>query len=147
MKRLIQLLFFGCAALFTLSLFSCGSSRKVMGLEEGWDLLGEAKVNFIRDKDVITIRQRNMYTAIRFAVEDKDVRISELKIVMNNGDVLQPAINEDIKAGQQSRTIELAADGRILDRIEFKYRSLGGIFSGRATVTVVGRRYDPYRRY
>ena len=126
---------------------SCSSSRKIVGLEEGWDLLGEAKVNFIRDKDEIAVRQRNMYTAIRFGVEDKDVRISELKVYMNNGDVLQPAISDEITAGQQSRVIELAADGRIIDKIEFKYRSLGNILSGRATVTVTGRRYNPYNRY
>src|SRR5437764_8179806 len=98
-------------------LFSCVSSRRIMGLEEGWDLLGTAKVNFIKDKDEIPVRSRNMYTAIRFAVEDKDIHLSEVKIYLNNGDILQPALSDVIKAGEQSRVIDLAADGRMIDHI------------------------------
>lgn len=135
-----------CSLVIATSLFSCDSSRRVLGLEEGWDLLGQAKVNFVRDKDVIEVRSRNMYTAIRFAVEDKDVRINELKIYLNNGDILQPALDDVIKAGETSRIIDLAADGRILDRIEFKFRSMGSVLSGRANVLVTGRRFNAYNR-
>lgn len=126
---------------------SCGSSRRVVGIEEGWDLLGESKVNFVRDKDVVNIRSQNMYTAIRFTVEEKDVRLNGLKIHLNNGDILQPALDDVIKAGEQSRVIDLAADGRMLSKIEFSYRSMGSVLQGRANVIVTGRRYNPYNRY
>lgn len=139
--------YFLLAGFISLLFISCGSSRKIVGLEEGWELLGDAKVNFIRDKDVIEVNSRNMFTAIRFSVEGKDIHLNDLKIELANGDVLKPAVDEEIKAGEQSRIIELAADGRTLKNIEFKYRSRGSIFKGRATVLVAGRRYDPYRRY
>jgi len=130
-----------------LVLSACGSSRRTFGLEEGWELLGERKVAFIRDKDVMEVSSRNLFTAIRFYVEDKDVRINELKIQFDNGDKIEPALDDVIKAGETSRIIQLAADGRRISSIEFKYRSMGSVLEGRANVVVTGRRYNPYGAY
>lgn len=123
---------------------SCGSSRRTFGLEEGWELLGEKKVNFVRDKDVMEVKSNNRFTAIRFMVEEKDVRLRDLKIEFENGDKMEPALDDVIKAGEQSRVIQLAADGRRITNIEFKYRSMGSILQGRANVVVTGKRFNPY---
>jgi hypothetical protein len=128
-------------------LTACGSSRRSFGLEEGWEILGERKVAFLRDKDVMEVTSRNLFTAIRFYVEDKDVRINELKVQFDNGDKMEPALDDVIKAGESSRVIQLAADGRRITAIEFKYRSMGSVLEGRANVVVTGRRYNPYGAY
>lgn len=135
------------AGLFGVLIAGCGSSRRTFGLEEGWELLGERKVNFVRDKDVMEVSSRNMFTAIRFYVEEKDVRINDLKIQFDNGDRIEPALDDVIKAGEQSRVIQLAAEGRRITNIEFKYRSMGSVLEGRANVVVTGRRYNPYGAY
>ena len=133
-----------CLLTFSVLLLgSCGSSRRTVGIEEGWEVLAERKVNFVRDKDEIEIRNRNMFTAIRFRVEDRDVRINDLKIYFQNGDKLEPAIDETVSANQSSRIIELALDGRYIDKIEFKYRTTGTLLKGRATVLIIGKRYNP----
>jgi hypothetical protein len=121
---------------------SCHSSRKVIGVEEGWDLLGTMKVNFVRDRDELRINNNTRYTGIRFRVEDHDVHISDLKVYFSNGDKLEPAIDDNINANQESRFIQLDAEGRMIDHIEFKYHTLGNMLKGRATVMVYGRRYD-----
>lgn len=124
---------------------SCHSSRRLVGIEEGWELLGEEKVNFVRDKDEIVINNRTLYTAMRFKIEDKDVHINDLKVYFQNGDKLEPNIDEDIKAGQLSRVIDLGREGRYIDRIEFKYRTTGSLLRGRANVLILGKKY--YRGY
>ncbi len=124
-------------------LSSCGTSRRTVGIEEGWEVLAEEKVNFVKDKDEIEVRSRNMFTAIRFTVEDRDIRINDLKITFQNGDKLEPSIDETISANQSSRIIELARDGRYIDRIEFKYRTTGSLLKGRANVLIIGKRYNP----
>lgn len=129
--------------LFISLLSACGSSRRSVGVEEGWELLAERKVNFVRDKDEIDVDSRNAFTAIRFKVEEREVRINELKIYFENGDKLEPTIDEVIPAGGQSRVIDLAADGRYIDKIEFRYRTTGNILQGRANVLVFARRYSP----
>jgi hypothetical protein len=140
-KTWLGLVLFSVTGIF---LFACGSSRRTFGLEEGWELLGEKKVNFVKDKDVMEVKSSNPFTAIRFYVEDKYVRIKALKIQFENGDKMEPALDDMIKAGEQSRIIELAADGRRIRQIEFNYRSMGSLLEGRANVVVTGRRYNPY---
>lgn len=135
-----------CFFLIALVASSCSSS-KVLGLEQGWDVIDQRKVNFLRDSDEIEVRSRTPYTALRFKVEDKDVRISELKVEFANGDKLEPAVDDVINAGQWSRVIELGREGRVINAISFRYRSMGSVLSGRATVIITGRRYDPYQSY
>lgn len=127
---------------FSILLFSCGSSKRVVGVEEGWEVLASNKVDFVKDKDEIEIKTREKYTAIRFRVEDRDVLIKELAIYFTNGDKLEPAIDETIKAGESSKYIELGSEGRYIDHIEFKYRTTGSLLKGRANILVLGKRYD-----
>ena len=130
--------------LFVLTMASCSSSRTI-AVEEGWELLDDRKVNFVRDKDVIEVQSRNQFTGIEFRVEDRDIRINEVKIYFDNGDKLEPAIDEEISAGERSRFIEFGRDVRYINKIEFKYRTTGSVLKGRAHVLTFGRKYDLYR--
>lgn len=145
MKKFTGVVFKTVFILFIVLLVSCNSSRRSIGIEEGWELLGEQKVNFVRDKDAIVVNSRTPYTAMRFKVEDRDVHINDLKVYFQNGDKLEPNIDEDIQKGQVTRVIDLGREGRYIDRIEFKYRTTGNILKGRANVLVLGKKY--YRDY
>lgn len=124
--------------------FSCSSSRRSIPVEEGWDLLGEQKVDFVKETDVIDVHSSYRFTAIRFKVEKHEVRLSDLKIYYQNGDKLEPAMDDVLPADQYSREIELAQEGKFVNKIEFKYRTTGNIFKGRANVLVFGKRYLGY---
>ncbi len=139
-----NILFASVLAIISVSLLSCGSTRTI-SVEEGWEILGESKVNFVRDKDEIDVRSNNEYTALRFMVEKKDIRVNYLRVVYANGDVLEPQIDDIIGADQQSKIIELTREGKKIDRVEFKYRSTGSILKARAKVILIGRRFDRYR--
>ena len=133
--------------LFLFLLVSCGSSRRSIAIEEGWELLGEQKVNFVRDNDEIDIKTGNRFTALRFQVEDREIRLNDLKITYTNGDKLEPNVDVLIPAGRFSRDIELSAEGRYIDKISFTYRTTGNLLKGRANVLVFGKRYDPRSGY
>ena len=123
---------------------SCSPARRSVAVEEGWDLLSEEKVDFVKEKDVVDVHSSYKFTAIRFKVEKHDVRLSELKIYYQNGDKLEPSLDDVLPADQYSREIELATDGKFITKIEFKYRTTGNIFKGRANVLVFGKRYTGY---
>ena len=123
---------------------SCGPSRRTVAVEEGWEIIAERKVNFVKDKDEVIIESRNQFTALRFKVEDRDIRLNGLKVVFDNGDKLEPALDVIIPANKESRVIELAQDGRRIDKIEFQYRTTGSLLQGRANVLVFGKKYSPY---
>lgn len=141
MKKTISKIFGFSIALFSFIIIavSC-SGTKTIPVEQGWDLLGERKVNFVRDKDELPVLNSNKYTAIRFRVENKDVHIKDVKIIYPNGDKLSPSIDDDIASGQYSKVIEVSPEGRDIRSIEFSYRSTGSILKGRAKVYVFGKR-------
>lgn len=123
--------------------FSCSPTRRSIPIEEGWDLLGETKVNFGRDRDALDIHSNSRYTAIRFKVEEREIKLNDLKIVYMNGDKLEPSIDEIIPPDHLSRIIELGPEGKNISRVEFKYRTTGNLLKGRADVLVFGKRYYP----
>jgi hypothetical protein len=123
---------------------SCAPPRRTLSVEEGWDLLGEKKVDFVRSTDVIEIHSTYKFTAIRFKVEKHEVRLTGVKISYQNGDKLEPALDDVLPADQYSREIELAQDGKFIYKIEFKYRTTGNIFKGRANMLIFGKRYTGF---
>lgn len=133
------------AFLLTLLLTSCFSSSRTIAVEEGWEIIGETKVNFVRDEDELDVKSYNRFTAIRFRVEDREVRLNELEVVYDNGDILKPQLDETIPADRYSRDIELSNEGRVIDKIRFKYRTTGNVLKGRANVLVFGRKAETYR--
>ncbi len=123
---------------------SCAPARRSISIEEGWDLLGEKKVDFVRSTDALEVHSTYKFTAIRFKIEKREVRLSELKITFQNGDKLEPSLDDILPADQYSREIELSQDGKFVNKIEFKYRTTGNIFKGRANMLVFGKRYTGY---
>ncbi len=120
---------------------SCSSSRKTIAIEEGWELIGETKVNFVRDRSSIDVLNSTPYTAVRFKVENKAIRLKSFNIVFQNGDKLAPLVESEIEADQYSRDFELGPEGRTIRSIDFNYRSKGNILKGRAKVLIFAKRY------
>lgn len=127
----------GSAVLYS----SCGGPRTIV-VEEGWDLLGEAKVNFIRDRDEIDVNSDTRYTALVFQVKEREIRLNELAIHFPNGDKLEPNLDDVVQADQYSRVIDIDREGRVIDKVSFRYRTTGNILEGRATVLVLGKRAE-----
>lgn len=125
----------------SLTCTSCVNTRNSIAIEEGWELLGETRAGFIRETDVINVNSRNQFTAIRFKVEGRDIKLSDLSVYFSSGDKLSPAVDEMIPAGHESREIELAADGRTITKVEFKYRTIGNVLKGTAGMLLFGKRY------
>jgi len=133
------------ALLMIVNFVSCTGSRKSIAIEEGWQLLGETKVNFVRDVDELDVTSYDKFTTIRFKVEEREVRLNNLKIYLDNGDILQPAIDDVLQPDQYSRDITISSEGRNIDKIQFRFRTTGNVLKGRANVLVFGKKYDPYR--
>jgi hypothetical protein len=104
-------------------------------------------VDFIRDKDQVDVISSNRYTALRFKVEKREIRLNDLNVVYQNGDKLSPVIDELISADQYSRDIELGPEGKSIRSVDFKYRTTGNILKGRGNVLLFGKRYVPPVNY
>lgn len=104
-----------------------------------WKLLGEKKVSFIIDRDVIHVTGNDNYRQIKVKVKDGPVHILDMDVHFENGDKYDVAIKKRIPQGGESRIINLPGGSRSIKKIEFWYETKG-FLKGRGRVQVWGRR-------
>lgn len=104
-----------------------------------WDFLGQRRVEFRAEKDVISVTSREgAFTAIKFEVDGGNLEMYNVRVVFGNGESFSPDTRLDFHEGSWSRTIDLPGNKRVIRRIEFFYRS--ELKRGRATIKAYGRR-------
>ncbi len=104
-----------------------------------WERLGCQKVGFIVDKDVIRVgRGEGRFKSIRLEVSGNKVYMDDLKVIYANGEPDDIPVRSEIRAGGQTRPLDLRGERRAIKEIEMKYRSQPN-FKGQATVCVDGQ--------
>jgi hypothetical protein len=105
------------------------------GLER-WVHLGCKRVAFGVDRNVIPVgRQEGRFRAIRLKAAGNDVHMLDLKVVYSNGEVDDLPVRADIRAGEQTRPLDLRGRERSIARVEMLYRSRPN-FRGQANICV-----------
>lgn len=103
-----------------------------------WVELGCRSVGFNVDRDVIRVgRREGSFRAIRMRVRGNDIFMYDLKVVYGNGAPDDIPLRMDIRAGSNTRAIDLKGARRIIQRIEMVYRSRPD-FRGQAEVCIDG---------
>lgn len=107
--------------------------------KRNWELLGTQKVGFLTDKDVIKVgRKDGDFSKIKIAVKGNDVEFKDVDVVYGNGEKDDIKIRNRIKAGGETRAIDLKGGDRFIKRVEFVYKSKPS-FKGQATVELWGK--------
>ena len=127
------------ALIGTIAFLSIGDAEARRGGKRGWELLGSQKVGFIGDKDVIQVgRKDGDFSKIQLRVKGNEVEFLDVKIVYANGQTDDVRIRNKIRAGGETRAIDLKGGDRFIRRVELVYRSRPS-FKGQATVELWGR--------
>ena len=104
-----------------------------------WEQLGCKKVGFLVDKDVIHVgRSEGKFRSIRLLVSGNKVHMMDLKVIYANGAPDDIPVRDEIRAGGQTRALDLKGERRAIRDIEMVYRSQPN-FKGEATVCVEGQ--------
>jgi len=132
MKFLKPLLFVSAIALVS---FTTIESK---GFQQ-WNLIGERRVNFAIDRDVIHVTGNDNYRQIKLKVKDGPVHILDMDVHFENDDKFDVSIKQRIGKDGESRVIDLPGGGRNIKKIEFWYETKG-FMKGRGRVQVWGKR-------
>ncbi len=104
-----------------------------------WEQLGCKKVGFLVDKDVIHVgRGEGRFRSIRLLVSGNKVHMMDLKVIYANGQPDDIPVRDEIRAGGQTKPLDLKGERRAIKEIEMVYRSQPS-FKGEATVCVEGQ--------
>ncbi len=106
-----------------------------------WELLGEEKVGFGVDRDVIRLNndenfyRNKAYKRLRFVAEGGEVRMKSLRLVYLNGHVEDVQFGQNLRDGQQVE-VDLRGERSYLRHIEMFYKAKFGISLGGGGVRV-----------
>jgi len=103
-----------------------------------WEELGCERVGFLIDRDVIPVgRQEGRFRAIRLRVDGNRVHMMDLRVVYANGYPDDIPVRDEIRAGGQTRPLDLRGERRSIRQIEMLYRSQPSL-RGQARICVDG---------
>jgi len=134
--------------LFTLSLllafvmnsYAQRFSNNVVRNDNNWRQIGQVKANYGGDHDEIRVSAPfDDFRKIKFRVSSADVNMDRMRITYDNGGKQEVPLKMVIREGDESRNIDLKGGKRSIRKIEFWFDTKGR-FSGKAKVTVYGRR-------
>ena len=102
-----------------------------------WVELGCQQVSFIgKDRDTIKVgRREGRFKAIRLKARGSDIEVQDLEVIYAGGDPDDIQVRSRLRAGSQTRALDLKGRERAIDRIEMVYKSRPN-FKGQATVCV-----------
>jgi hypothetical protein len=88
---------------------------------ERWDYLGQSNVDGVRDHDSIRVNTRGAYRAIQLRVQGGEIEFQRVIVHFGNGADSEVEIRDRIRAGGQTRAIDLPGDNRRITSVEFWY--------------------------
>ena len=104
-----------------------------------WELLGQQKVGFLVDRDVIKVGAREgAFTTIELRVTGNAIEFLDLKVIYANGTVDDIPVRRIVRAGGTTGPLDLKGQARRIDRVQMVYRSKPN-FRGQATISLYGR--------
>ena len=111
--------------LFCLGVLVSLSWNSVAVAQSGtWVELGSAKVDGRVDHDEIWVTAlRGDFTAIKLYVEEEGVEFDHVIVHYGNGRNEEVEVREFIKAGGETRAIDLTGDDRVIRKVDFYFKS------------------------
>jgi len=91
----------------------------------GWTLIGEQIIDGRRDRDAIRNMKRDArYTKLAIVIEDADLQLYDLVVYTGNRERFSPESRQLFRDGARIKQIDLPAQSRGFERIEFRYGDL-----------------------
>lgn len=126
------------AAVMMLTLGSVAQARNDNSIGR-WDEIGSAKVSLGNERDSIRVNSRTPYSKLRFSVHDRAVEFDRVFVEFGSGQRVEVPVRQRIRAGGQTRVIDLPGKARYIKKIVFYYKTAPGSLK-RAKVAVWARR-------
>ncbi|MCA8912168.1 MAG: hypothetical protein KDB82_10715 [Planctomycetes bacterium] len=113
---------------------------------EGYQFLGERKVDFGADRDTIEVTgKEGKFTAIVIGVVDGNLEMWNIKVEFGNDESFSPDLRANFDEKSRSRVIDLPGGARVIKKATFLYKSK--LKEGKATVKLYGKPAGVADRY
>ena len=97
------------------------SAQRRNNNRESWQYLGQSNVDGVRDHDNIRVNAREGFRALQLRVQGGEIEFQRVVVHFENGADSDVEIRDRIRAGGQTRAIDLPGDNRRIDSVEIWY--------------------------
>jgi hypothetical protein len=87
-----------------------------------WEKLGERKVNYALDRDEIVVTaSEGRFTALKIMVKKGGINLHKMVVHFGDGSTQELELRDEIRAGGESRVMNLEGRRRIIRKVVFWY--------------------------
>lgn len=104
----------------------------------GWQKIGKMTASFKKERDVMIVALADRFASIKIKAMDADIEITDLEVHYEKGDKQDIQVRELIKAGTESRVIDLDGGERSIKKITFVYKTVANANKEKAELVVWG---------
>lgn len=106
--------------------------------DPGWHKIASMVVDFKADRDEVAVLGKDHFKAIRLKVTDRALEMGKVIVVYENDQRQEADVRNLIKAGEQTRIIDLDGQNRAIKKIILHYTSIPNAKDDRANVEIWG---------
>lgn len=110
-----------CLLLLLSGLTLVATAQRRNNDQERWEYLGQSNVDGKRDHDNIRVKARGYFQALQLRVQGGEIEFQRVVVHFENGADSEVEIRDRIRAGGQTRAIDLPGDNRRIDSVEVWY--------------------------
>lgn len=104
-----------------------------------WELLGVKKVDYALDRDEVLVTAREgTFTGLKIRVKRSPINLHKIVVHYGNGQVDEIEVRTNIRAGGETRVLDLPGNRRVIQKVVFWYDTKN-LARGKGLVELWGR--------
>ena len=108
--------------------------------DPGWQRIGQITASFKMTSESIVVLGADEFEAIKLRVDDAPINIERLQVFYESGDMEEIDVRSVLRAGSETRTINLKHPTRDIQKVAFTYKTLPNETGTKADVELYGRK-------
>jgi hypothetical protein len=122
-------------------LFVFAAGANIVFAQRGWENLGTKEVKDQSEQDTWRLgKDKGTFRSIKLVVISRPVRFYRLRVTYENGGTQEFQIAKLIKAGGETRALDLSGRDRYIDKVDVWYEAHTAGHGVRSSVSLLGRR-------
>jgi len=110
----------------------------ILSNKPGWHKIGEVKADFKMENQSISVLGKDSFKSILLKVTDAPINIENVTVVFENGETQDINVKSELKAGSETRQIDLKGGSPEVKEVKFTYKTLPNQKEDKAHVELYG---------
>jgi hypothetical protein len=110
----------------------------VVSNKAGWHKIGEVKASFKMENESIAVLGADKFKSIKLKVTDAPINIERVQVFYESGEMEEIPVRSELKAGAETRTIDLKGSTQELKKVVFTYKTIANNKDEKAHVELYG---------